>query len=191
MVETLKPKVEKNQHGNGYTILDIWASKHVLRGADPFRPIMEVVEVEVEIANVGTVKSKHKSKILADFRMITVVLSTLHFISTLQLNLLSSSCFDNHGSNIMIWKVTFTFMDKYHNNDCLGKIWRGESDVPRTVNIIKPRDNQRTRIYSMSDGRKSFISTETVSINNFCHKRIRYCRKAAIEELSSNSSYCS
>lgn len=50
---------------------------------------MEVDELEVELADGNTVEPKHKGDVLADIGIMIVELSTVYFISKLQLNLLS------------------------------------------------------------------------------------------------------
>lgn len=72
-----------DKRDNNYMIIDSGALEHVISDVGLFQKIMEVDEVEVELADGSTDTFKYRGKALVDTGMKTVVLSSVFFIPNL------------------------------------------------------------------------------------------------------------
>lgn len=87
-------------------IIDIGASENVVASINLFHSVMDVEEGKVDLANGKRVNFRHNDKALFDTGTMTLVLSTVHFIPTLQLNLLSCFRLDEFEITAVVSKKT-------------------------------------------------------------------------------------
>lgn len=151
-----------------FMIIDIGAWDHVFGDIALFHTLTDEGELEVELANGSTVKSKHKGEVRTDTEIVTVTINTVYFIYKLQLSLLWGSRLHECWIATVISKPRCILIDREHNNDCIWNISCKKSDELHNFSIVRTPDRPRTKINSVSI---SITETEDQTIINLWHSR--------------------
>lgn len=127
-----------NKRKGDCSIIGSGASENDVAELNLFYSVTHVEKVEVKLANGRTVKSRHKSKVLFDIGIMSLVLGTGYSIPRLQPSLPSCPRLDVYGITTVISKKTCKLVVKEENNQNDAVIPRWESDGLCTIEIRRP-----------------------------------------------------
>lgn len=153
-------------------VIDSSASEHVVADINLFHSITDVEDLKVELASGYTVRSRHKSKVLVYTGTVTLVLSTVCFLSILQVNLSPCTRLDKYNIATAIFQKTCNLVDRENNDQNIAVIRRRRSDVLHTVEIIKRQEKDGENVCSARQKSKRLHEHDERVIRNLWHRRL-------------------